>query len=144
MLRTCFLKWGPLVPKTNIVFSSESCIIVQWSKMFCHLFQKFALWWWPDHQMAQRLNVSPHFLSRITGTVYMIGSRTEAIPTKNHIGLNIKFGRKNEEVGHWFVVGVGVGCEINIFVLTAKFAVKNIKHLNSSMLVTGEKGCVFF
>lgn len=78
------------------------------------------MYWYPGSRAAEKLGVSVHFLSRITGTVYMEESRTniENSPTSSsnhtkkddslngrnnrpnryHIGLNLKFNKKNEEV----------------------------------------------
>jgi len=46
---------------------------------------------------AQRLGISSHLLSRITGTIYVIQASQEEI-IKYNIGLNLKFNKKNEEV----------------------------------------------
>lgn len=46
---------------------------------------------------AQRLGISSHLLSRITGTIYVIQAVQEEI-SKYNIGLNLKFNKKNEEV----------------------------------------------
>uniref|UniRef100_A0A0A9XX62 5'-3' exoribonuclease 1 n=1 Tax=Lygus hesperus TaxID=30085 RepID=A0A0A9XX62_LYGHE len=48
------------------------------------------------HQAAQRLGISPHFLSRITGTIYIQSSHTDS--DKTNIGLNLKFNKSNQEV----------------------------------------------
>ncbi|XP_011151267.1 5'-3' exoribonuclease 1 isoform X2 [Harpegnathos saltator] len=47
---------------------------------------------------AQRLGISSHLLSRITGTIYVIRTSNELEVTKLNIGLNLKFNKKNEEV----------------------------------------------
>lgn len=49
-------------------------------------------------QAAQRLSISPHLLSRITGTVYVIKQAGAASSAKLNLGLNLKFNKKNEEV----------------------------------------------
>lgn len=46
---------------------------------------------------AQRLGISSHLLSRITGTIYVIQVSKEEI-AKYNVGLNLKFNKKNEEV----------------------------------------------
>ncbi|XP_012226430.1 5'-3' exoribonuclease 1 [Linepithema humile] len=46
---------------------------------------------------AQRLGISSHLLSRITGTIYVIQASKEEV-AKYNIGLNLKFNKKNEEM----------------------------------------------
>lgn len=46
---------------------------------------------------AQRLGISSHLLSRITGTIYVIQNSMEEL-TKYNFGLNLKFNKRNEEV----------------------------------------------
>ncbi|XP_050453967.1 5'-3' exoribonuclease 1 isoform X2 [Cataglyphis hispanica] len=46
---------------------------------------------------AQRLGISSHLLSRITGTIYVIQASKEEI-AKHNVGLNLKFNKKNEEM----------------------------------------------
>ncbi|XP_071639281.1 5'-3' exoribonuclease 1 [Temnothorax longispinosus] len=46
---------------------------------------------------AQRLGISSHLLSRITGTIYVIQPMKEEL-TKYNLGLNLKFNKRNEEV----------------------------------------------
>lgn len=46
---------------------------------------------------AQRLGISSHLLSRITGTIYVIQASKEEV-TKYNLGLNLKFNKRNEEV----------------------------------------------
>lgn len=46
---------------------------------------------------AQRLGISSHLLSRITGTIYVIQASKEEL-TKHNLGLNLKFNKRNEEV----------------------------------------------
>lgn len=46
---------------------------------------------------AQRLGISSHLLSRITGTIYVIQALKEEV-AKYNVGLNLKFNKKNEEV----------------------------------------------
>lgn len=46
---------------------------------------------------AQRLGISSHLLSRITGTIYVIQTSKEEV-AKYNVGLNLKFNKKNEEV----------------------------------------------
>ncbi|XP_032684890.1 5'-3' exoribonuclease 1 isoform X3 [Odontomachus brunneus] len=48
---------------------------------------------------AQRLGISSHLLSRITGTIYVVQALSNELDlTKHNIGLNLKFNKKNEEV----------------------------------------------
>lgn len=52
--------------------------------------------------MAQKLGITPLLLSRITGTIYVLPGdtvNTERRVKKLNIGLNLKFNKKNEEVG---------------------------------------------
>ncbi|XP_011256685.1 5'-3' exoribonuclease 1 isoform X2 [Camponotus floridanus] len=46
---------------------------------------------------AQRLGISSHLLSRITGTIYVIQTSKEEV-AKYNVGLNLKFNKKNEEI----------------------------------------------
>lgn len=46
---------------------------------------------------AQRLGISSHLLSRITGTIYVIQASKEEL-SKYNLGLNLKFNKRNEEV----------------------------------------------
>ena len=54
----------------------------------------------PGNIAAQRLSISNHLLSRITGTIFVINGNgvdpTNA--SKHNVGLNLKFNKKNEEV----------------------------------------------
>ncbi|KAJ8687572.1 hypothetical protein QAD02_023366 [Eretmocerus hayati] len=53
----------------------------------------------PGNIAAQRLGISSHLLSRITGTIFVINGEGEN-PTnahKHNLGLNLKFNKKNEE-----------------------------------------------
>lgn len=53
----------------------------------------------PGNIAAQRLGISGHLLSRITGTMFVINSdATDGKVPKVNIGLNLKFNKKNEEV----------------------------------------------
>jgi len=50
---------------------------------------------------AQRLGVSSHLVSRITGTIYIVqGDKNAAMESCNkvNVGLNLKFNKRNEEV----------------------------------------------
>lgn len=49
---------------------------------------------------SQRLGISSHLLSRITGTIYVqpVSSEINQDDLKYNIGLNLKFNKKNEEV----------------------------------------------
>ncbi|XP_076652966.1 5'-3' exoribonuclease pacman isoform X2 [Halictus rubicundus] len=61
--------------------------------------------------VAQRLGISSHMLSRVTGTIYVKPNSDDSSQKeiKHNIGLNLKFNRKNEEIvgytrkenGHW-------------------------------------------
>lgn len=65
----------------------------------------------PGFVGAQRLGVSPHLLSRVTGTIYLTLSPTEEDdkrsgdrprrPRKINAGLSLKFNKTNEEVPGW-------------------------------------------
>ncbi|XP_067006470.2 5'-3' exoribonuclease 1 [Anabrus simplex] len=55
----------------------------------------------PGSVAAQRLGISPHLLSRVTGTIYIIHGRKEDATensSKTNVGLNLKFNKKNEEI----------------------------------------------
>lgn len=50
---------------------------------------------------AQRLGVSSHLVSRITGTIYIVqGGKNASMESCNkvNVGLNLKFNKRNEEV----------------------------------------------
>jgi len=50
---------------------------------------------------AQRLGVSSHLVSRITGTIYIVqGDKNATVESCNkvNVGLNLKFNKRNEEV----------------------------------------------
>lgn len=51
-------------------------------------------------QACQRLGISSHLLSRITGTIFVLldDSLDSSSCAKQNIGLNLKFNKKNEEV----------------------------------------------
>ncbi|XP_046669351.1 5'-3' exoribonuclease 1 isoform X2 [Homalodisca vitripennis] len=51
----------------------------------------------PGNQVAHNLGLSPHVLSRITGTIYILSENQES-DYKLNIGLNLKFNKRNEEV----------------------------------------------
>ncbi len=63
----------------------------------------------PGYSGAQRLGISPHLISRITGTIYMTLSPTAEEtnsdrprrPRKINVGLSLKFNKSNEEVPGW-------------------------------------------
>lgn len=46
---------------------------------------------------AQRLGISSHLLSRITGSIFVVQTSKEEAKY-NNVGLNLKFNKKNEEV----------------------------------------------
>lgn len=54
----------------------------------------------PGNVAAQRLGISSHLLSRITGSIFVIdGDALNANnASKYNLGLNLKFNKKNEEV----------------------------------------------
>lgn len=54
----------------------------------------------PGNIAAQRLGISSHLLSRITGTIFVINGEgvDPAHASKHNLGLNLKFNKKNEEV----------------------------------------------
>ena len=50
---------------------------------------------------AQRLGVSSHLVSRVTGTIYIVeGDKNASMESCNkvNVGLNLKFSKRNEEV----------------------------------------------
>lgn len=63
----------------------------------------------PGYVAAQRLGISPHLISRITGTIYLTLSTTAddrsgdrpRRPKKINVGLSLKFNKSNEEVPGW-------------------------------------------
>ncbi|XP_043280589.1 5'-3' exoribonuclease 1 [Venturia canescens] len=55
--------------------------------------------WMSTGIAAQRLGVSNHFLSRITGSIYVTQGSAEAPENgKQNVGLNLKFTKRNEEL----------------------------------------------
>lgn len=55
--------------------------------------------WMSTGIAAQRLGVSSHFLSRITGSIYVTRGSAEAPEhSKQNVGLNLKFTKRNEEL----------------------------------------------
>jgi hypothetical protein len=55
---------------------------------------------------AQRLGVSSHLVSRITGTIYIVqGDKNASMESCNkvNVGLNLKFNKRNEEVRCYWV-----------------------------------------
>ncbi|XP_066597922.1 5'-3' exoribonuclease 1 isoform X2 [Prorops nasuta] len=71
----------------------------------------------PGSITAQRLGISSHLLSRVTGTIFVVQENpsdkeagTEKSGSKYNIGLNLKFNKRNEQVlgytkkqnGQWF------------------------------------------
>ncbi len=50
----------------------------------------------PNYVLAQRLGISGHLLSRITGTIFIKPANSDQ--RKINIGLNLKFNAKNEEI----------------------------------------------
>ena len=65
--------------------------------------------YFPGYVAAQRLGISPHLLSRITGTIFLNLTPEEVDaeaarapkPRKVNVGLNLKFNKRNEEVPGW-------------------------------------------
>ncbi|XP_076236219.1 5'-3' exoribonuclease pacman [Calliopsis andreniformis] len=47
---------------------------------------------------AQRLGIHSNLLSRITGTIYVKQTSDDVESTKQNVGLNLKFNKKNEEI----------------------------------------------
>jgi hypothetical protein len=67
--------------------------------------------YYTQYQLAERLDVTPQFLGRITGTIFMLpkrGANEKERTEKFNIGLNLKFSKKNEEVksfnNHFFKI----------------------------------------
>ncbi|XP_044577629.1 5'-3' exoribonuclease 1 isoform X2 [Cotesia glomerata] len=70
---------------------------------------------------AQRLGISSHLLSRITGSIFVLPERTAEQSTperkQQNIGLNLKFNKKNEELpgytkkveGQWLYSSKSIG-----------------------------------
>lgn len=55
--------------------------------------------WMSKSIAAQRLGLSSHFLSRITGSIYVTQGSAEAPENgKQNVGLNLKFTKRNEEL----------------------------------------------
>lgn len=56
--------------------------------------------YFPAYSLAQRLGITPHLLSRITGTVYLTQNGLEEGKSSNriNIGLNLKYNKTNKEV----------------------------------------------
>eukprot|EP00092_Neocalanus_flemingeri_P006262 GFUD01006736.1.p1 GENE.GFUD01006736.1~~GFUD01006736.1.p1 ORF type:complete len:1636 (+),score=540.21 GFUD01006736.1:158-5065(+) len=55
----------------------------------------------PGFRAAQKLGISSHILSRVTGTIYIVrGAREQQSDSvsKTNIGLNLKFNKRSEEV----------------------------------------------
>ncbi|XP_077990094.1 5'-3' exoribonuclease 1-like [Glandiceps talaboti] len=53
----------------------------------------------PGYVLAQRLGISSHLVSRITGTFFILrGSRNDMGTYKVNVGLNLKFNKRNKEV----------------------------------------------
>lgn len=63
------------------------------------LSQGSTLRYFPGYSLAQRLGITPHLLSRITGTVYLTQSSGEEGGKSNrtNIGLNLKFNKTSKE-----------------------------------------------
>lgn len=63
----------------------------------------------PGYTAAQRLGITPHLISRITGTIFLYLTPTEddtnsdraRKPRKINVGLNLKFNKHNEEIPGW-------------------------------------------
>ena len=63
----------------------------------------------PGFVGAERLGVSTHLMSRITGTIYLLLSPTEeeknsnkpCRPTKVNVGFSMKFNKSKEEIPGW-------------------------------------------
>ena len=57
--------------------------------------------YFPGYRAAQKLGISSHLVSRITGTLYIQKSPKEAeaeYASKVNVGLNLKNNKRNEEV----------------------------------------------
>lgn len=72
--------------------------------LFMHLLFLFlkgsVVRYFPAYSLAQRLGITPHLLSRITGTVYLTQNGLEEGKSSNrvNIGLNLKYNKTNKEV----------------------------------------------
>ena len=64
----------------------------------CFDFQMEELEYMPGHVAAQRLGLSNHMVSRITGTVLILRGSGSNPESRANIGLNLKFTKRGEEV----------------------------------------------
>ncbi|XP_054016668.1 5'-3' exoribonuclease 1 [Hylaeus anthracinus] len=85
--------------KSGRIRVSVSVAQEPWLDWLKHIYQNQKTQYMPGSIAAQRLGISSHLLSRITGTIY-VKSSDEFNPeeTKYNVGLNLKFNKKNEEV----------------------------------------------
>jgi len=61
------------------------------------------------YTVAQQVGISPHHLSRITGTIFIVkGSRDGGSAPRLNVGLNLKFNKTGKEVLALFVA---VACQ---------------------------------
>ncbi|KAK0177026.1 hypothetical protein PV328_001116 [Microctonus aethiopoides] len=89
---------------------------------------------------AQRLGISSHLLSRITGSIFVLTNTTEQSERKQqNIGLNLKFNKKNEELpgytkkvnGQWLYSSKSIGLIRNYmekFPLLFEYLAQNISN----------------
>lgn len=59
------------------------------------------------NEVARKLGITTNLVSRITGTIFISAGEphvSENKPFKLNIGLNLKFNRRNEEVGSQFIL----------------------------------------
>ena len=61
-------------------------------------FQLYTQRYYPGYTLAQRLGINTHFLSRITGSIYIKKGSPDNSEGNANIGLNLKFTKRNEEV----------------------------------------------
>jgi 5'-3' exoribonuclease 1 len=62
---------------------------------------ELAVRYYPGYRCAQMLGISPHILSRITGSIFVSKSPKEADSdrmSRVNVGLNLKLNKRNEEV----------------------------------------------
>ncbi|XP_064610977.1 5'-3' exoribonuclease 1-like [Liolophura sinensis] len=67
----------------------------------CDREQSLSMQYLPGFHLAQRIGVSSHLLSRITGSIFMARGSQDTHKEEDHkvnIGLNLKFNKRNEEV----------------------------------------------
>lgn len=84
-----------IINRFLIIYGVVLLIVLVLNLFIIHLFVS-------GHVMSQRLGISSHLLSRITGSIFVVDAKPGSSSTENarktNIGLNLKFNKKNEEV----------------------------------------------